>query len=108
MKGNAPGYFAGCHEEFGGDILAGLVKGGERVTGTEGLGDLMWAMDATMAVTKFEPANWAAVGNNVFFTVDWEFVYKPTGNQVATTAVVRKVIRDGKICEKYHRVNAEA
>ena len=48
--------------------------------------------------------NFCGVGDSVFFNADWEAVYR--GTTVACTAVVRKVIRDGKICEKYHRVNA--
>ena len=27
---------------------------------------------------KFEPVDWYGVGNNVYFTVNWEFIWKPT------------------------------
>ena len=35
-----------------------------------------------------------------------EFVWKPTSKVVKTQATVRKVVRDGLICEKYHLLNA--
>merc|ERR1719473_208894 len=44
----------------------------------------------------------------MMFLVDWEFVWLPTNKFVTTTAVVRKVVKDGKICEKYHMVDCDA
>lgn len=108
MAGDADAYVAGCHDEFKGDILAGLVPGGENVVGKAGLKAVMGEIGKVMEVKTFAPSNWAGVGNSVYFTVDWEFVHVPPGKVVHTTATVRKVIRDGKICEKYHRVNAAA
>ena len=56
-------------------------------------------------VKKFEPKNWAGVGNNVFFEVDWEFILLKTGKQITTTSLVLKTIKDGKIAFKHHRCN---
>lgn len=50
---------------------------------------------------KFEPVDWCGVGNNVYFTVNWEFIWK----LVKTSANVKKVIVDNKIKEKYHIVH---
>merc|ERR1712146_9235 len=65
-------------------------------------------MEKYMEVKKFEPYNFLAVGDDVLFNVNWEFVWKATGKTVQTTAVVRKVVKDGKICEKYHLIDVEA
>ena len=58
-----------------------------------------------MDIQKFEPVDWCATENKVYFTVHWEFLWKPTGQLVKTSANVKKVIVDGKIKEKYHIVN---
>ena len=64
------------------------------------------SMSELMDIHKFEPKNFVALPNNdVMFNVDWEFTWKPTGKVVETTAVVRKVLKDGMICEKYHMVD---
>jgi len=107
MKGNPAGYLAGCSDDFKGVMFAGLVPGGEDVRGIAGMEKMMEEMPRVLEVKRFEPKNWAASGENVFFTVDWQFIYIPTGKTIDTTAVVRKVVRDGKICEKYHMINAE-
>ena len=57
-----------------------------------------------MEIIKFEPRR-CATGNCVYFTVNWEFLWIPSGQKVKTSANVRKVIQDNKIKEKYHMVN---
>ena len=69
---------------------------------------LMGKMGEYMEVSKFEPKNWRAVNDDVLFNVDWKFTWKPTGKVVETQAIVRKVLKDGNICEKYHMVDTEA
>ena len=58
-----------------------------------------------MEIKKFEPVNWAAVEDTVYFTVNWEFIWLKTGKEVKTSANVRKVVKDGKIIQKYHLLN---
>ena len=58
-----------------------------------------------MDIKKFEPVDWCAVDNNVYFTVNLGFLWKPSAQLVKTSANVKKVIVDGKIKEKYHMVN---
>ena len=62
-------------------------------------------MPKYMEIKKFEPVNWCCVENTVYFTVNWEFIWKPTNQLVKTSANVRKVIVDNKIKEKYHIVH---
>merc|ERR1719274_385772 len=62
-----------------------------------------------MEVRKFAPREFRALPNNdMMFLVDWEFLWLQTNKLVTTTAVVRKVVKDGKICEKYHMVDCDA
>ena len=105
MNGNAEGYIEGCHENFQGKIFSGLIPGGDNINGKEGLVKMLEIMPEYMEMVKFEPVNWAAVGNTVYFTVNWEFIWNKTGKHVVTSANVRKVVKDGKIIEKYHIVN---
>ena len=106
MSGDMDRYVQVVHDDFFGCIMPGIVPGGESIQRKEGFVAFAGAMSDVIDVKKFVPSNWAGDGNgNVFFTVDWEFVHKPTGKTVTTTAVVRKVVRDGKIAEKYHMVD---
>ena len=104
-KGNPQGYVDGCHENFYGKIWSGLIPGGEEIKGKEGFKKFSEEMNNYVEVRKFEPVNWAACDDTVYFTVNWEFVWKKTNKLVKTQANVRKVIKDGKIIEKYHLVN---
>ena len=67
--------------------------------------ELVESFNNYVDMKKFEPIDWAQVNNTVYFTVNWEFIWKPTGKYVKCSANVRKVIKDGKIAEKYHMVN---
>jgi len=106
MAGRPEGYLAGVSDDMKGSVLGGLLPGGEGFEGKEAFAALMGGMEQYMEVKKFEPCNWRAVGSDVLFNVNWEFVWKPTGKTVVTTALVRKVVREGLICEKYHLVHA--
>ena len=66
----------------------------------------MSKVEEYVQVRKFEDKDWAAVGNTVYFTVEWEMKLKESDNWVTTEVNVRKVGTDGKICEKYHAVDA--
>merc|ERR1719450_1334078 len=68
----------------------------------------MGSIDKHMEVKKFEPCNWRGVGDDVMFNVNWVFVWKATGKEIETTALVRKVVKDNLICEKYHMIDNEA
>merc|ERR1719230_961575 len=107
MAGNPAGYLAGVADDMRGSVLAGLIPGGDGFTSKEQFAGLMGEMDKHMEVKKFAPANWRATGDDVLFQVDWAFVWKATGKTVETTALVRKVLRDGLICEKYHMVDSD-
>ena len=105
MEGKPEEYIAGCHEDFSGDILSGIVPSGDSIRGKAQLEAMFNDIGKYIEVERFQPVNWTGVENNVYFQVDWKFKHVPTGNTVETVANVRKVIKDGKICEKYHRVN---
>jgi len=107
MSGNPEGYLANVHDDFKGDIMSGVLDGGAQLRGKQALIDLLPAMSDQLEVLSFKPDNYVGAGNSVYFTVDWEFVVKSTGKKVSTRATVLKKIVDGKICEKYHRVNAD-
>jgi len=107
MAGRPEGYLAGVADNMSGSVLAGLIPGGENFKSKEEFAALMGKMGEYMDVKKFEPCNWRAVGDDVMFNVNWEFVWKATGTTIFTTAVVRKVVKDGMICEKYHLVDAD-
>ena len=38
MNGDGAGYLIGCHPEFSGSILPGLIEGGHQIKGLEQLG----------------------------------------------------------------------
>merc|ERR1719473_2031178 len=107
QKGNPEGYLAGVADTIKGSVLGGLIPGGDSFTDKEGFTAIMGTMGEYMEVTKFEPWNWHAVNDDVLFNVDWKFTWKPTGKKVETTALVRKVVKDNMICEKYHMVDVE-
>ena len=103
LAGDADGYLSGVHPNVKGSVLGGLIPGADTITNKAQLAKLLKEdIPKYMDIRKFEPANWVGVGDQVFFTVDWEFVWKPTGKVVTTRATVRKVVCDGLICEKYH------
>eukprot|EP00619_Florenciella_sp_RCC1007_P014541 CAMPEP_0205923666 /NCGR_PEP_ID=MMETSP1325-20131115/16529_1 /ASSEMBLY_ACC=CAM_ASM_000708 /TAXON_ID=236786 /ORGANISM="Florenciella sp., Strain RCC1007" /LENGTH=281 /DNA_ID=CAMNT_0053291915 /DNA_START=42 /DNA_END=887 /DNA_ORIENTATION=+ len=104
QAGNPAGYLEGVHDNISGSVLGGLIPGGENYSGKEEFAAIMEKMPQFMEVKKFAPRGWHAVNDDVLFNVDWEFVWLPTGETIETTALVRKVVRDGMICEKYHCV----
>ena len=105
LNGDNDGYLNGCHDEFYGKIFSGLIPGGEEIIGKSDLKKMFDIMPKYMEIKKFEPVDWCATGDTVYFTVNWEFLWKPTNQIVRTSANVRKIIKDNKIKEKYHIVN---
>merc|ERR1719453_2607149 len=104
--GNPAGYLAGVAENMKGSVLAGLVPGGENFKTKAEFQKVMETMGEYMEVTKFEPSNFLVCKNDVYFNVNWEFVWKETGRQITTTAIVRKrmtqpAFGSKMICEKY-------
>merc|ERR1711998_431508 len=93
-----------------GSMLGGLIKGADGIANKQEFQDVMSQMNDVMEVSKFEPCNFRALPNNdMMFNVNWTFVWKQTGKEVSTTAVVRKVLNaEGNLCEKYHMVDADA
>ena len=105
-RGDVDGYMEYVHEtDFKGSILSGLVPGGENICSRQQLVDFMSKVEEYVEVRKFEDKDWAAVGNTVYFTVEWEIKLRGSDRWITTEANVRKVVRDGKICEKYHFVD---
>jgi len=107
MAGRPDGYLAGVAEDMKGSVLAGLIPGGDCFKNKAEFAKIMGEMDQYMEVKKFEPCNWRAVGDDVLFNVHWEFVWKETGKTVTTTGLVRKVVKNNMICEKYHMCDVE-
>ena len=105
MAGDGAGYIEGCHEEFYGKVFSGLIPGGDEIKGKEELKKMFELMPKYIQIKKFEPVDWCGVGNNVYFTVNWEFIWVPTNEFIKTSANVKKVIVDNKIKEKYHIVH---
>ena len=105
MSGNSQGYIDYLDDDFYGKIWSGLIPGGDEIKGKEQLSKMFEELPKHMEIKKFEPVNWAAVGDTVYFTVNWEIIWKKTNTLVKTSANVRKVIKDNKIIEKYHIVN---
>merc|ERR1712224_803285 len=107
MAGRPEGYMAGVAEDVKADMLGGLIPGADCIENKAAFLKALGDMDKYMEVKKFEPCNWHAVGDDVLFNVNWEFVWKASGKTVTTTGLVRKVVRDNMICEKYHMVDVE-
>ena len=105
MNGNPEGYIDYLHDDFYGKIWSGLIPGGDDIKGKEAFVTFMEEMNKKIEIRKFEPVNWCGVGEVVYFTVNWEFIWKETNTLIRTSANVRKVVRDGKIIEKYHLIN---
>jgi len=108
IEGRPEGYMAGCSEDFKGSVLGGLIPGGADIKSKADFAAVMGSIDKHMEVKKFEPCNWRGVGDDVMFNVNWVFVWKATGKEIETTALVRKVVKDNLICEKYHMLDVEA
>ena len=102
QAGRPEGYLTGVAPDIKGSVLGGLIPCGDDYHGKAAFREIMESMPQFMEVQKFEPKNWRAVNDDVLFNVDWAFVWIPTGKLIETTALVRKVVRDGMICEKYH------
>ena len=105
LAGDGAGYIEGCHEEFYGKVFSGLIPGGEEIKGKEELTKMFGLMPEYVDMKKFESVDWRCVDNEVYFTVNGEFIWKPTEKLVKTIANVKKVIVDNKIKEKYHIVS---
>tara|TARA_B100000674_G_C37850734_1_gene919854 strand:- start:245 stop:718 length:474 start_codon:yes stop_codon:yes gene_type:complete len=105
LSGDNQAYIDGCHPKFIGKIFSGLIPGGDLIQGKEQLAKVFDILPKYIDIIKFEPVDWCAVDNNVYFTVNWEFIWKPTDQLIKTSANVKKIIVDGKIKEKYHIVN---
>ena len=105
MSGNPEGYIDYLHDDFYGKIWSGLIPGGDDIKGKEAFVAFMMEMNKRIETRKFEPIDWCGVGETVYFTVNWEFIWKETNTLIKTSANVRKVVRDGKIIEKYHLIN---
>jgi len=108
QNGNPAGYLEGVSSTIKGSVLAGLIPGGDSFGNKDDFMALMGKMEQYMEVTKFEPSNWHAVDDDVLFTVNWQFVWKETGATHDAIGLVRKVVKNDMICEKYHVVDAEA
>ena len=108
MAGRPENYLAGCSDDIKGSVLGGLIPGAEDIKSKTDMADMLGSIEKYMEVKKFEPCNWHAIGDDVLFNVNWEFVWKETGKSVETTALVRKVVKDNMICEKYHMVDVPA
>ena len=108
QAGRPEGYMAGVADDIKGSVLGGLIPGGDNFTNKGEFGAIMEKMGEYLEVKKFEPVNWRAVGDDVLFAVNWEMVWLATGKTVETTAIVRKVVKNGMICEKYHMIDVEA
>lgn len=108
QAGDPEGYLAGVHDDIKGSVLGGLIPGGENYEGKAAFKKLMDEMPKYMEVKMFEPCNWRAVDDDVLFNVNWKFTWLPTGREVETTALVRKVVKDGSIIEKYHMIDVTA
>lgn len=105
--GNIDEYLEYVHDkEFKGSILSGLVPGGENLCSRQQLAEFMTQVENHIQVRAFKDRDWAAVGNTVYFTVEWEMKLNGSDRWVSTEANVRMVVRDGKVCEKYHFVDA--
>ena len=105
LAGDGAGYIEGCHEEFYGKVFSGLIPGGEEIKGKEELTKMFGLMPEYVDMKKFESVDWRCVDNEVYFTVNAEFIWKPTEKLVKTIANVKKVIVDNKIKEKYYIVS---
>lgn len=107
LAGRPEGYMVGVSETITGSVLGGLIPGADSIANKSDFMELNAKMGDYLEMKKFEPRNWRAVGDEVFFNVDWEFVWKQgdkAGTTVETTALVRKVLKDGMICQKYHMI----
>ena len=76
LAGDGQGYIDGCHDEFYGKIFSGLIPGGDEVCGKDDLKKMFDTLPKYMDIKKFEPVDWCEVDNNVYFTVNWEFLWK--------------------------------
>merc|ERR1712216_853361 len=108
MAGRPEGYMAGVADDVKASMLAGLIPGAEHIANKADFARVMADIDQYMEIRKFEPCNSQSLPNDdVMFNVNWEFVWKPSGKVVTTTAIVRKVLKDSMLCEKYHMVDVE-
>jgi len=99
---------AGVADDVKADMLGGLIPGADCIKNKVEFAKVMGDIDKYLEVKKFEPCNFRALPNNdMMFNVNWEFVWKATGRLVTTTAIVRKVLKDNMICEKYHMADVQ-
>ena len=52
-------------------FLSGLIPGGDLIKGKEELTKMFDILPKYMDIKEFEPVDWCAVDNNVYFTVNW-------------------------------------
>merc|ERR1712054_195260 len=101
----------GVSEDVKASMFNGLIPGADNIQNKAEFQKAMDGMGDYIEVQKFEPRNYLSCGSDVYFNVDWEFIWKPSGKAVSTTAIVRKKMTQPtfgskSICEKYHLINA--
>merc|ERR1719409_324781 len=109
MAGNPAGYMAGVSDDVKASMLGCLIPDADAISNKAEFQAIMDVIGDWMDVAKFEPTNYRALPNgDMMFNVNWAFTWKPTGKTVETTAIVRKVLKDGLITEKYHMIDCDA
>lgn len=51
-----------------------VIPSGDEIKGKGAFINFMKEMNKKIETKKFEPTNWAGIGETVYFTVNWEFV----------------------------------
>lgn len=93
---------SGVSESVKGSMFGGLVPGGEAFNGKAEFLRILWSVPTYLGVRKFEPSNWRAAGDEVLFDARWSLTWKATGRPLEIKAVVRTLVRNGRIVETYH------
>lgn len=102
LNGKPETYMGMLHPDFDYSVLGGLIPepSGSSADAFKQMGAVM---GKTLETVRFEAHSWTGSGPHVMFCVDWEMkLNEEKGATFTCQAVVHKVVKDGKLCGKYH------
>merc|ERR1712151_1119264 len=101
-------YLGWVHDGVKGSLLGGQLHGADSINNKAELKQILDSFDNYMDIKRFEPCNFRLLPNNdVMYNVEWEFVWKPSGKLVTTTAIVRDVFDEDMLVETFHMVDVK-
>jgi ketosteroid isomerase-like protein len=80
-------------------VIGGEVPWYSLRRGVAGVGDFFSTLDREVHFRKFVPTSFAAAGDQVFISLEYEYEFRKNGKSAGTAAVHQYTMRDGKVAK---------